>query len=144
MSPEASSWLFAPRTKRVAPAPPFQTPPSSFLPVLQIIVGKCGLQASDYVDSVDKCMPAHLSARPRLLRTRYFVTRHVQGCILARCGGDCTLLLLSDDKVRHPPCVCVVDFSHAYPWLASTSLCYARPQVDIAAAVAHVAAQLKI
>ncbi len=113
--PEASSWLFAPRTKRVAPAlsPPLP-PPFSFLPVLQIIVGKCGLQVSDYVASADNRVPACLSVRVRLMRTGCFVTRHVQGCILARCGGDCTLLLLSDDKVRHPPFACVMVFSRAY------------------------------
>ena len=41
----------------------------------------------------------HFQLQCPLLYITVFMTLAVQGCVLARCGGDDTLLLLTDDKV---------------------------------------------
>ena len=44
-------------------------------------------------------MFANIILQCPLLYIAVFMTLAVQGCVLARCGGDDTLLLLTDDKV---------------------------------------------
>ena len=61
---------------------------------------------------------------------KHVVTLGLQGCVLARCVADNTVLLLSDDKV----------LSLVRPPLTLTP----SAQVDISAVVAHVSAQLKL
>ena len=61
---------------------------------------------------------------------KHAVTLDLQGCVLARCVADNTVLLLSDDKV----------LSLVRPPLTLTP----SAQADISAVVAHVSAQLKL
>lgn len=60
----------------------------------QIIVGKCGLQVIGVQQrqSHDRGFCAHGI-------DKHGVTLGLQGCVLARCVADNTVLLLSDDKV---------------------------------------------
>ncbi len=95
----------------------------------QIIVGKCGLQVIggracvQQRQSHDRGFSVHGIEK-------HVVTLGLQGCVLARCVADNTVLLLSDDKVLSP----------VRPPLTLTP----STQVDISAVVAHVSAQLKL